>query len=389
MTILNMPLKPGFAKPLWAGNPFVYPRALEPQKREPELGECVTVSDADGTPIGFGVYNPNSLYRVRILAWAHEKLSNLDEVIRHRLNAARNMRAMFIDPAQTTAYRLLNSEGDGLSGVTIDMYDRVAMVAISAGWAVVHIETLKNACQSIFPDHTFMIRFQSKPLSQEGMTSLPKLEQHMPVVTVTENNVKYEIDFSTAQKTGFYCDQRDTRLLVRQFAKGRRVLDTFCYTGGFSLNAALGGAEKVLGIDSSEHAIQCAQKNAQLNTLDNVQFEENDALKAIQAHEGYDFIILDPPKLAPSRQHIGKAKSHYLKLNREAMARLPGGGLLLTCSCSSAMDLTMFKRLLVEAAMGCERRLQILATGGGGPDHPVNAGYLEGEYLKWVLVRVQ
>lgn len=388
MTFPNLTLKPGFAKPLWAGNPFVYPRALMAISREPQLGECVTVSDSDGVPIGLGVYNPNSLYRVRILAWAHEHLTSLDEVIQHRLKQALTLREVFIDPAHTTAYRLLNSEGDGLSGVTIDLYASTGVIAISAGWAVVHLEVLKSACAAIFPNTTFIIRFQSKPLSQEGMTELPKLDNPSPTVEVLENDVKFEIDFTSAQKTGFYCDQRNTRLWVRECAKGRRVLDTFCYTGGFSLNAALGGAESVLGIDSSALAIQLAEKNAQLNHFSNVRFEENDAMKAIQTHTGYDFIILDPPKLAPSRQHVAKAKSHYLKLNREAIAHLPANGLLLTCSCSSAMDLTTFKRLLLEAAMGCKRHIQIIATGGSGTDHPVNPAYPEGEYLKWVMVRV-
>jgi 23S rRNA (cytosine1962-C5)-methyltransferase len=253
---------------------------------------------------------------------------------------------------------------------------------------VTHLDTLKAACQAVFPETTWIVRFQSKPLSQEGVTALPKLDNPTPTVEVLENGVTYAIDFATAQKTGFYCDQRDTRLLVRAFAKGRRVLDTFCYTGGFSLNAGIGGATAVLGIDSSVHAIALAQKNAELNKLTHVTFEENDAMKAIQTHTGYDFIILDPPKLAPSRQHVEKAKSHYLKLNREAIAQLPADGLLLTCSCSSAMDLTLFKRLLLEAAMGCQRHIQIITTGGGGPDHPINPAYLESEYLKWVLLRV-
>jgi 23S rRNA (cytosine1962-C5)-methyltransferase len=388
MSVVNLMLKPGFAKPLWAGNPFVYPRALVMPAREPELGECVTVMDADKTPIGFGVYNPNSLYRVRILGWASENLNSLDAIIRHRLNQAKTLREAFINPAHTTAYRLLNSEGDGLSGVTIDMYDNVAVIAVSGAWAVVHLDTLKAACQAVFPGVTFIIRFQSKPLSQEGVTALPKLDNPAPTIEVIENDVKYAIDFATAQKTGFYCDQRDTRMMVRACAKGRRVLDTFCYTGGFSLNAAMGGATEVLGIDSSEHAIALAQKNAVLNNFTNVTFEENDAMKAIQEHKGYDFIILDPPKLAPSRQHVEKAKSHYLKLNREAIAHLPTDGFLLTCSCSSAMDLTLFKRLLLEAAMGAKRQVQIVTTGGGGPDHPVNPAYLESEYLKWVLLRV-
>lgn len=386
--MLNLKLKPGFAKPIWAGNPFVYPRALQPCKQMPALGECVTLEDADGTPIGFGVYNPHSLYRVRLLAWATEGLTTADTIIHHRLIQAATMRAMFIDPTQTTAYRLLNSEGDGLSGVTIDLFNDVAVIALSAAWAVVHLETLQQQCASFFADKTCIFRFTSKPLSQEGVTDLPKLNNPTPQVEIKENGVTYGIDFAQAQKTGFYCDQRDTRMIVRQFARGRRVLDTFCYTGGFSLNAAIGGATDVLGIDSSGPAIETARKNAALNGLSSVQFEEMDAMEAIQAHTGYDFIILDPPKLAPSRQHLGKATSHYIALNRAAMTQLPAGGLLLTCSCSSAMEMPLFKRLLVDAAMGCGRRVQIITAGMGGMDHPINAAYPESEYLKWVLLRV-
>ncbi len=386
--MMNLMLKPGFAKPLWAGNPFVYPRALASPPKEPELAEEITLVDADDVEIGRGVYNPNSLYRIRILAWTHEKLTSLEDIIRHRLLQAKKLRDMFINPTQTTAYRLLNSEGDGLSGVTIDMYDTAGVIAISAAWAVIHREILIAVCADIFPDITWIIRFQEKPLLQEGMATLPVVENPSLKVQVLESGIQYHVDFNLSQKTGFYCDQRDARLWVRDFAKNRRVLDTFCYTGGFALNAVMGGAETVLGIDSSGPAIALARQNAALNGFSNIMFEEDDAMNAIQSHTGYDFIILDPPKLAPSRQHVDKAKSHYLKLNRIAIARLPKDGLLLTCSCSSAIDLGLFKRLLLDAAMGCKRRVQIVATGSSGADHPINPAYLEGEYLKWVLLRV-
>ena len=211
---------------------------------------------------------------------------------------------------------------------------------------------------------------------------------------VIENGAKYAVDPEDGQKTGFYSDQRDNRMIIRNIASGKSVLDTFCYSGGFSVNAALGGAKRVVSVDSSQPALDTAQKNLQLNNVENVvQLIKADALDAMKSlltnNEQFDIVICDPPKLAPTRASLDRAKSKYIKINTLGMSLVKPGGLLMTCTCSAAMTQSgEFRKMLMESAQKAKRDITILSSTGPGLDHPVHIAYPEGEYLTAVLVCV-
>lgn len=383
-------LKAGFAKPLWAGNPFVYPKAADHWPSTLTLGEWVRVRDASGQVIGHGVFNPNSLYHVRMLNWAADKLEAplLEDALRMRIQQAIDLRTLLNLPnAHTNAYRLINSEGDGLSGVTVDVFNTHAVVAVTGAWALVHHDMLNRLLAEMLPGLTLIWRPMEKALKQEGWEEALSVEEKNEVIPILENNITYAINPYQGQKTGFYCDQRDTRLVVQQYAKNRDVLDVCCFSGGFALHAALGGAASVLGVDSSADAIASAKHNTELNDL-KADFKEMDALDALMNVEGANFIILDPPKLAPSQKHAQKALKHYAQLNEAALRALPQDGLLLTCSCSQAVSLDDFQHAVRDAALCAGKQVQVLKTGGAGPDHPVHLAFPEGNYLKWMLLRV-
>lgn len=387
-------LKPGFAKPLWAGNPLVYPKAVELWPSELTLGQWVKVNDATGQTIGHGMYNPNSLYRVRLLAWARDAIEEdtLEAALHHQINSAIHLRlALNLPNEQTNAYRLINSEGDNLSGITVDIYNETAVIAITAAWALVHHTVLESVLREHLPNMQLIWRYMDKSLKQEGWTT--DRPQH-PVpentkVQIKELGMQYEMDPYQGQKTGFYCDQRETRALVQRYARGRRVLDLYCFSGAFSLHAARGGALSVHGVDSSQAAIAMATQHAALNQLTDIQFIEDDATHYLsKADEEFDFIILDPPKLAPSHKHLHKALRHYEQINELALRALPANGLLLTCSCSQAVSMQDLQQVLVRAALNAGKSIQMLHHGGAGPDHPINLAFMESAYLKWILVRV-
>lgn len=384
MKYKTITLKTGFAKPLWAGNPFVYPKAADHWPPTLRMGEWVRVCDATGQFIGCGVFNPHSLYHIRMLSFGADV--TLEAALRDRIQQAIDLRSLLNLPNEhTNAYRLINSEGDGLSGLTLDIFNTHAVVAVTGAWALVHRELLNRLFAEMLPDLIFIWRPMEKALQQEGWTEA--LESiNGPNIQIKENNIVYEMNPYQGQKTGFYCDQRDTRLVVQQYAQNHDVLDVYCFSGAFALHAAMGGAASVLGIDSSADAIACAKHNAELNKL-NAEFNEADALDVLANVEGANFIILDPPKLAPTHKHLQKALKHYTQLNEAALRALPADGLLLTCSCSQAVSLQDLQHAVRDAAMNAGKQVQILKTGGAGADHPVHLAFPEGNYLKWMLMK--
>jgi 23S rRNA (cytosine1962-C5)-methyltransferase len=385
MKLKTITLKTGSAKPLWAGNPFVYPKAADHWPSTLALGEWVRVADATGKLIGQGVFNPHSLYRIRMLHFGGDV--TLEQALRERIAQAIQLRTLLHLPnPHTNVYRLINSEGDGLSGMTVDVFNTHAVIAVTGAWALVHRELLQTVLQEALPHLTFIWRPMEKILQKEGWEETFETEMGEPI-QILENDIQYQINPFQGQKTGFYCDQRDTRLLVQSFAKNRKVLDICCYAGSFSLHAALGGALSVKGIDSSADAIAAAQHNAQLNQLP-IEFEEADAMDALNQAKNIDFIILDPPKLAPSHKHLQKALKYYHQLNEAALKALPENGLLLTCSCSQAVSVDDLQHVVRDAALSAGKHIQILKTGGAGCDHPVHAAFPEGDYLKWLFIRI-
>jgi 23S rRNA (cytosine1962-C5)-methyltransferase len=383
-------IKPGFSKPFWAGNPLVYPKAIE---NEPKLnlGDWVCVEDTKHVPIAYGFYNPHSMYRVRLIAWAHEgaQFADIKIALAQRIQDAIALRQTLDLPNElTNAYRLINSEGDKLSGLTVDVLGDYLVAQVTASYVMQQKDLIEALLNAQFPNKKIIWRAHEKSLQQDGWTgdkfsSEPASEN----ITIKENGISYQIDPFDGQKTGFYCDQRETRLLVRSIAKHKRVLDVCCFNGGFALNAALGGASVVTGVDTSNTAITLAEENASINNC-KINFIEQEALKTLTETKPMDLIILDPPKLAPSHKHLNNAKRKYLQLNKAALMALAPGGYLLTCSCSQAMSLQDFTQVLLDAGLACNKNIQIIKTGFAGPDHPQALAFSHGHYLKWLLVRV-
>lgn len=393
---------------------------------------CDVVDGASGKTFGWGVYNDISMYRVRILAFDRESEGDerdIEKLVEIRLRSALILRktGLGIPSERTTAYRLVNGEGDRLSGLAIDVFGDVLGVSSSAFWVETHREKIERAIFTVFDDKFEVVWRQSDGrLQQDGWISpnvlakkekaekemeeggeavekeelepvLPEVDnvavETKPAFEIVENGVRYMVQPRYGQKTGFYCDQRENRALFQSLSKGKKVLDMFCYSGGFAINAAIGGATSVMAVDSSPGAISTGVINAELNGVkDRITFERGDALKWMDAAfargERYDLIVLDPPKLAPNKKALERATLRYKRLNSAALNLLePSGGLLLTFTCSAAMTQSgNFLTMVKEAGITASRRVTQLRAVGASSCHPINPAYLEGEYLSGCLV---
>lgn len=376
------------SKPIVSGHPWVFPKAIARHKGALKTGELVSVHSDGGELIGWGVYNEHSLYRVRVLAYADEKFAEptLEEVVTIRIQNAINLRqSIGLPNLETTAYRLFNSEGDGLSGLSIDVFGEIAVVSSSAYWVEAHRKIIEPTLQRLLSPSEIIWISQSKTLQQDGWNTSSS-SASTSIAQVKEAGIKYEIDFSKTQKTGLYCDQRENHERIAALAKNKRVLDLYCFTGGFALHAAKAGAKDVLGIDSSAAAVRQATQNAELNSLTNVKFVEADARESLALAADYDIVILDPPKLVPSRKHLDRAVQHYRFLHKEIFNHLKPSSLLLTCNCSSALPLDHFLHIIGESAKSSHRHIRILGTYGAAADHPMLPAFPEGNYLQAVLI---
>jgi 23S rRNA (cytosine1962-C5)-methyltransferase len=372
------------------GHPWVFPKAITKTTGTLQTGELVEVFAAEGDYLGTGVYNEHSLYRVRILAqsWEAVDKKSLASIIAWRLSQALSIRQSLNLPNEnTTAYRLFNSEADGLSGLTIDRFNQISVVASSAYWVEANKALIKQAIQELLPGEEIIWLSQKKPLAQDGWRE--ESEQELTTsAKVLEAGVIYQVDFSQAQKTGLFLDQRENHQRIAALAKGKRVLDLYSYTGGFALHAAKAGASKVTAVDSSAQAISQAKQNAALNKVDNIEFIEADARDYLAQAGDYDLIILDPPKLVPSQQHLERAKKYYRFLHSELFKTMRSGTLLMTCNCSSALSAQEFSALVSSQAPAQGKQVRILGIFGPSSCHPTLTAFPEGNYLTAVLLVV-
>jgi 23S rRNA (cytosine1962-C5)-methyltransferase len=372
------------------GHPWIFPKAIAKTQGKLVTGQLVDIYNADEKLIGVGVYNEHSLYRVRVLALTNESIdiSNLRALITHRLNQAKQVRECLNLPnEETTAYRLFNSEADGLSGLTIDRFNQTCVVASSAYWVELNRELIIEALQNLFPTDQIIWLPQSKPLGQDGWKQITVQEKHYNT-QVLEAGVIYEVEFAQAQKTGLFLDQRENHQRIAQLSKGKNVLDLYCYSGGFALHAAKAGALKVTAVDSSAQAITQAQKNAELNGVSQIEWIEADAREYLTKAGDYDVVVLDPPKLVPSKQHVERAKNYYRFLHREVFKYMKKGSLLMTCNCSSALSSQEFCSLVSAQAGAVGKQARILGVYGPSSCHPTLASFPEGNYLTAVLLAV-
>ncbi|OCH97423.1 SAM-dependent methyltransferase [Legionella jamestowniensis] len=371
------------------GHPWIFPKAIAKTKGKLITGQVVEIFSADGELLGTGVYNEHSLYRVRVLALAWEKIdtSTLSAIVTHRLTQALAIRKQLNLPNEhTNAFRLLNSEADGLSGLTIDRFNQITVIASSAYWVEANKEIITQCVREQLSDELVWLA-QPKPLAQDGWESLHEGPTSIET-QVLEEGIAYHIDFSQAQKTGLFLDQRENHKRIAALSKGKKVLDLYCYTGGFALHAAKAGAVKVTAIDSSAPAILKAKQNAALNQIKTIDFIEADARDYLSQAGEYDLIILDPPKLVPSQQHLQRAKNYYRYLHREIFKAMHPGSLLMTCNCSSALSTDEFTTLVASQATAVGKNTRVLGIFGPASCHPTLPAFPEGNYLTAVLLAI-
>ncbi|KAL8461828.1 hypothetical protein ACS0TY_033065 [Phlomoides rotata] len=363
--IAKVVLKKGKTQLFRDGSPMVYSGAVDRiiGRPPPVTGDVVLVADGTEKPIGWGLYNSVSMFCVRLMQLEDEALRdpscalNVERLLEIRIIAAAALREQLgLPSANKNAYRLVNSEGDRLSGLIVDIFGDEAVVASSAAWVEKYQEQIKVCISKINHINHVTWRPSIDILKEEGLNLSDSrgvdLSNSPKLVKVVENDILYLVSLE-GQKTGFYADQRENRQYISSISEGQKVLDICCYTGGFALNAASGGALSVTGVDSSSSAINIAKENIVLNNLDSgmISFVKDDATHfmktAIAEGNSWDIVILDPPKLAPSRKVLQSASGMYRNLNSLAMQITRRGGLLMTCSCSGAMTQSgMFLRVL-------------------------------------------
>jgi 23S rRNA (cytosine1962-C5)-methyltransferase len=375
-------------------HPWVFSGAIATMAEGIEEGEVVRVSAADGRLIGVGHYQIGSI-AVRILDFADTVIDK--EFFAGRLRQALALRqALQLARADNDAYRLVHGEGDFLPGLVVDIYGSTAVLqAHSPGMHFVR-NTIALALTELEGIDIANVYYKSETTLPYKARLDPQNEYiigDFQTNIATENGLKFHIDWLKGQKTGFFIDQRDNRSLLEHYSHGRRVLNMFCYTGGFSVYAMRGGAKRVVSVDSSAKAIALTQANANLNFPDDSRHEAyaEDAFKYLDrtGQDEFDLIVLDPPAFAKHRSALHNALRGYQRLNAKAFEKIAPGGILFTFSCSQAVSREQFRLAVFSAAAQSRRRVRILHQLTQPADHPVNIYHPEGEYLKGLILYVE
>jgi 23S rRNA (cytosine1962-C5)-methyltransferase len=384
------------ARPFFGRHPWVLDTAIERVEGTPADGDVVDLATHEGRFIARGIWNASSRLRVRL--YAFDAGVPLDAPFwRSRIDAAIALRRSLGLDDRAGAARLINSEGDDLSGLIVDRYgDHLAVQATSLAMAG-RLDAICDALEEAVKPAGILLRGADRGLSKLEGLHLPDrvIRGTAPdgPVFIREGNLSWGVDLTEGQKTGFYLDQRENRRAAALLARDRRVLDLFCYSGGFAVTCAVtGAARSVLAVDGSAKATALARANADFNGAANVTVETADAFARIDSlsasAEKFGMVILDPPKFARSRGAIDEALRAYHRINRVAVDLLEPGGILVTCSCSGSVSRDDFLEMLSTVAQRSGRQIAMLECRGAAPDHPVSASCLEGEYLKCIIARV-
>ena len=375
----------GRQKKLLQGHPWVYGNEIERVEGEIEDGGLVTVVDFRGRYMGTGFYNSKSLITVRLLTHRQEEVT--DELIASRVKAACDYRRFVMNRPGTDSCRLIYGEADRLPGVIADRFGGVIVLQVLALGMERFTQTIADALLACEKPDCLLLQNDDAIRRKEGMECFTRvLYGRLPEENIIhENGVKLAVDVLGGQKTGYFLDQKDNHLFVRQFCKDARVLDCFSYIGAFALNAAAAGAKEVTAVDISEAAVQLIEKNAALNGADITAVCANcfDFLRAqVKAGEKYDVVVLDPPAFTKAHANMASACRGYKEIALSAMRLLPAGGVLATHSCSYHMPEEVFVNTVLSAAQDLHRQVRVITLRRQDIDHPVLAGYPESHYLK-------
>ena len=375
----------GRQKKLLQGHPWVYGNEIERVEGETQDGGLVTVVDFRGRYMGTGFYNSKSLITVRLLTHRQEEIT--DALIASRVRAACDYRRFILRREGTDSCRLIYGEADRLPGVICDRFGGVVVLQILALGMERYTQVIADALISCEKPECLLLQNDDAIRRKEGMECFTKvLHGALPQETIIhENGVKLAVDVMGGQKTGYFLDQKDNHLFLRQFCRDARVLDCFSYIGGFALNAAAAGAREVTAVDISEAAVGMIEKNAALNgaSIQTVCANCFDYLRAqVKAGETYDVVVLDPPAFTKAHANMANACRGYKEIALSAMRLLPPGGVLATHSCSYHMPEDVFVNTVLSAAQDLHRQVRVITLRRQDIDHPVLAGYPESHYLK-------
>ena len=389
-------IKPGRDDPIRRRHPWIFSGSIAEVHGGPGPGDSVEVYSAEGEFLAWASYSPHSKIRARVWSWAFEDKISIPFLEKKILKAI-NHRRQWIDTTKTNAYRLVHSESDGLPGLIIDRYSEGLVIQIlSAG-----IEQWREAILDILQDNFHPVwifeRSDVEVRRLEGMpekVGLLRGERSQGLIPIKENGQNFLVDIEGGQKTGFYLDQRLNRAILQDHARDKSILNCFSYSGAFGIYGLIGGAARVISIDTSEEAIAIGKHQLEANSLSDAPMEwvRGDVFHHLRLYrdqgQQFDIIILDPPKFAPTAALAQRAARGYKDINLLAMKLLAPGGLLFTFSCSGGIDRDFFQKILAGAAVDAKVRAQIVRELGPGPDHPVSLNFPEGNYLKGFILQV-
>ena len=394
--MIRVILKPGREKSLLRRHPWVFSGAIERIEGSVAAGDTVHIIAANGQFLGVAAFNPGANISARVWDW--DEGTRIDAAFfRKRLETAIGMRRSLFGRKPDEAERLVHGESDGLPGLIVDRYADVVVVQISSAGCNRWHDAIIDSLQQLTAARAIYERSDADVLELEGLeprTGLVKGELNTPVVDIRESGISLRVDVAKGHKTGFYLDQRDNRLQVGELAAGRHVLNCFCYTGGFTLQALAHGAASVVSVDSSADALQLGREHVGLNALpeDRCEWVDADVFQYLRKlrdqNRSFDLIILDPPKFAPTAASAERAARGYKDINLLGFKLLRPGGLLATFSCSGGVSADLFRKIVAGAALDAGADAQVLDQLHSTPDHPVSLAFPEGEYLKGLLCRV-
>lgn len=383
-------LKPDKDARITAGYLWIFSGEIARLEGKPEDGGIVDIRTLRGKWLGRGFINPASSLAVRALTTQPEPID--DAFWRRRIGSAVTYRQRFVHG--TTAYRLIYSEGDFLPGLIVDRYGEVLVLQTLALGMDRRKEMLADLLMDLVHPQAIYERNDATVRRLEGLDPRRGWLRGTadPVIEIQEP-ARFSVDVAAGQKTGFYLDQRENRTALAPYVRDADVLDVFCYTGGFAVHAALAGARRVTGIDSSADALHLARANAALNGVDSVcEFVEANAFdelrRLVTEKASYDVVILDPPPFAPTKEAVERASAGYKELNLRALKLLRPGGILLTCSCSYHVGDTLLQQIVGAAAADARRAVRLIESRGQARDHPVHPAMPETRYLCCLVVEV-
>lgn len=382
-------LRPGRERSVLKGHPWIFSGAVAEVGGASDAAVARVVA-ADGSPLGLGFFASGSRIPVRLVGRDVERI-DLDFFTR-RLERAKALRATFVGP-DTTGYRVLNAEGDGVPGWTVDRFGDVLVSQITSRGLEALREEAYAALRAAFPSASI---FQRNRVSARRQEALPQEDEvvHGEVPALApflENGLTLYAEIASGQKTGFYCDQRENRRLAERLAGARDTLDLFAHSGAFALYALRGGARHVVAVESSPRLAEIARSTFEANDIapDRCRWQSEDVFADLrQRTDRYGLVICDPPPFVPRHGDLDRGSRAYKDLNRLALRRVAAGGFFLTFTCSGAVDAKLFRQILFAAAEEAGVRVSLLAPLGAAPDHPIDLAHPEGEYLKGWLCSV-